>query len=103
MEAFILVNVRSVQPKASYFMFHILWSIIVGFIIGEIARAIMPGAQHLGIMMTTLLGIGGSFVGGFIGQLISKPAAGAKFHPAGIIMSIVGALILLYVYIHFVH
>jgi hypothetical protein len=40
-------------------MLHIIWSIIIGFIIGLIARAIMPGVQHLGFIMTTLLGIGG--------------------------------------------
>ena len=44
-------------------MLHIIWYIIVGFIVGWIARAIMPGAQHLGFIMTTLLGIGGSIVG----------------------------------------
>ena len=84
-------------------MIHLIWSLIVGFIIGYIARAIMPGAQHLGFLMTSLLGIGGSFVGGFIGQLISKPREGANFHPAGILMSIVGALILLWAYTKFGH
>ncbi len=83
-------------------MFHILWSIILGFIVGYLARAVMPGAQHLGFLLTTALGIGGSFLGGLIGNLFSKPAADAKFHPAGLLMSIVGAVILLYAYIHFV-
>ena len=76
-------------------MFHIIWYLIVGFIVGLIARAILPGADHMGILMTTLVGIIGSVVGGFIAQLFSKPAPGAKFHPAGIIMSIVGAIIVL--------
>jgi uncharacterized membrane protein YeaQ/YmgE (transglycosylase-associated protein family) len=44
-------------------MLHISWYIIVGFVVGLIARAIMPGAQHLGFVLTTLLGIGGSIVG----------------------------------------
>ena len=79
-------------------MLHIIWSIIVGFIIGLIARAIMPGMQHLGFIMTTLLGIGGSIVGGLIGRLFSKPEPGSSFHPAGLIMSIVGALILLFIW-----
>jgi uncharacterized membrane protein YeaQ/YmgE (transglycosylase-associated protein family) len=79
-------------------MLHIIWSIIVGFIIGLIARAIMPGMQHLGFIMTTLLGIGGSIVGGLIGRLFSKPEPGSSFHPAGLIMSIIGALILLFVW-----
>jgi uncharacterized membrane protein YeaQ/YmgE (transglycosylase-associated protein family) len=79
-------------------MLHIIWSIIVGFIIGLIARAVMPGVQNLGFIMTTLLGVGGSIVGGLIGRLFSKPEPGSSFHPAGIIMSIIGALILLFVW-----
>ena len=75
-------------------MLHIIWYIIVGFLIGLIARAIMPGAQHLGLILTTLLGIGGSIVGGLIGRLFSKPEPGSTFHPAGFIMSIIGAIIL---------
>ena len=78
-------------------MLHIIEYIIVGFIIGLIARAIMPGAQHLGIIMTTLLGIAGSIVGGFIGRLFSKPEPGSAFHPAGFILSIMGAIILLFI------
>jgi len=77
-------------------MLHIIWSIIVGFIIGLIARAIMPGVQHLGFIMTTLLGIGGSILGGLIARLFSKPAPGSSFHAAGFIMSLIGALILLF-------
>jgi uncharacterized membrane protein YeaQ/YmgE (transglycosylase-associated protein family) len=76
-------------------MFHIIWYLIVGFIVGLIARAILPGADHMGIVMTTIVGILGSVVGGFIAQLFSKPAPGSKFHPAGFIMSIVGAIIVL--------
>ena len=79
-------------------MLHIIWYIIVGFIVGLIARAIMPGVQHLGFVITTLLGIGGSIVGGLIARLFSKPAEGASFHPAGLILSIIGALILLFVW-----
>ncbi len=77
-------------------MLHIIWSIIVGFVVGLLARMFLPGADHMGFLMTTLVGIGGSIVGGFIGQLINKPAPGAKFHPAGFIMSIVCAMGLLY-------
>jgi uncharacterized membrane protein YeaQ/YmgE (transglycosylase-associated protein family) len=79
-------------------MLHIIWSIIVGFIIGLIARAIMPGMQHLGFIATTLLGIGGSIIGGLIARLFSKPEPGSSFHPAGFIMSIIGALILLFIW-----
>jgi len=82
-------------------MLHIIWSIIVGFVVGLIARAIMPGIDHFGFWMTVLIGIGGSLVGGFIGTLISRPPAGSMFHPAGFIMSIVGAVILLWLIEHF--
>ena len=79
-------------------MLHIIWYIIVGFFAGLIARAIMPGDHHLGLTLTTLLGIGGSLVGGLIGRLFSKPAPGSAFHPAGLILSIIGALILLFIW-----
>ncbi|HXM75031.1 MAG TPA: GlsB/YeaQ/YmgE family stress response membrane protein [Chthoniobacterales bacterium] len=77
-------------------MLHIIWSIIIGFIVGLCARAILPGVQHLGFIMTTLLGIGGSILGGLIARLFSKPAPGSAFHPAGFILSIIGAIILLW-------
>ena len=79
-------------------MLHIIWSIIIGFIVGLIARAALPGAQHLGFIMTTILGIAGSIVGGLIGRLFSRPAPGTPFHPAGIILSIIGAIILLLIW-----
>jgi uncharacterized membrane protein YeaQ/YmgE (transglycosylase-associated protein family) len=76
-------------------MLHIIWSIIVGFIVGLIARALVPGTQHMGFFLTAILGIAGSLIGGFIGRLIRKPARGAIFHPAGFVMSIVGAVVIL--------
>ena len=79
-------------------MLHIIWSIIIGFIIGLIARAIMPGVQSMGFIMTTLLGIGGAVLGGLIGRLFSKPAPGSSFHPAGFFMSLVCALLLLFLW-----
>mgnify|MGYP001602183215 FL=1 len=78
-------------------MFHLIWSIIVGFFIGLIARAILPGADHMCFLMTTGVGIVGSLIGGLIGNVIKRPAPGAKFHPAGFLMSIVGAIVLLLV------
>jgi uncharacterized membrane protein YeaQ/YmgE (transglycosylase-associated protein family) len=75
-----------------------VWMFVVGIVVGAIARFIMPGAQHMGIIMTGILGIVGSFVGGFIARLFNKPAEGAPFHPAGIIMSIIGALIVLFIW-----
>jgi uncharacterized membrane protein YeaQ/YmgE (transglycosylase-associated protein family) len=80
-------------------MLHIIWYIIVGFIVGLLARAVMPGVQHLGFIMTTLLGIGGSIIGGLIGRLFSRPEPGATFHPVGLILSIIGAIILLFIWV----
>ena len=77
-------------------MLHIIWSIIVGFVVGLLARFFYPGAIQLGFLYTTLLGVGGSVVGGLIGGLIKKPVDGAMFHPAGFLMSIIGALLLLF-------
>ncbi|HEX5386498.1 MAG TPA: GlsB/YeaQ/YmgE family stress response membrane protein [Gemmatimonadales bacterium] len=76
-------------------LMHIVWSIIVGFIVGLLARALLPGADHMGVLATIVVGIVGSLIGGFIGRLMSKPAPGARFHPAGFFMSIVGAVVLL--------
>ena len=81
-------------------MLHLLWMFIVGIVVGAMARLIMPGSQHLGIVLTGVLGIAGSFVGGFIARIFSKPADDAVFHPAGILLSIIGALILLYIWNH---
>ena len=79
-------------------LFSILWSIVIGFVVGLIARALLPGSDSLGFIATSALGIVGSFVGGFVGGLISKPPEGAKFHPAGFLMSVVGAVILLFLW-----
>ena len=76
-------------------MLHIIWSIIVGFVAGLIARAVLPGTDQMGFIATTVVGIVGSLIGGFIGTLIQKPGPDSKFHPAGFFMSIVGAIVLL--------
>jgi len=60
-----------------------------------LARAVVPGADHMGFFITAAVGIGGSVVGGFIGRLIKKPKRGATVHPAGLVLSIVGAVLLL--------
>ena len=69
--------------------------IVVGLIVGLLARAIMPGEQKLGLILTTLLGIAGSAVANFIGSSLGWYQPGAT---AGWIASIVGALIVLFVY-----
>jgi len=73
----------------------IVWTILVGFVVGLIARAVMPGEQKLGLILTTVLGVVGSLVAGYLGQAIGWYQAGQG---AGFIGSIVGALILLFGY-----
>ena len=70
-------------------------TIFIGFIVGMFARALMPGKDVVGFIMTTLLGIGGAIVGKFIGQGI-----GVYSHDqsAGFFMSLLGAMILLFIY-----
>jgi len=79
-------------------MFHFIWYLIVGFFAGLIARALVPGADSMGFLKTTLLGIVGSIIGGFIGHLFAKPSPDKKFHPAGFLMSIVGAIVVLIIW-----
>jgi uncharacterized membrane protein YeaQ/YmgE (transglycosylase-associated protein family) len=76
-------------------MLYLIWSIIVGAIIGGIAELLVPGRQHLGFWKSALLGIAGSIIGGLIGRVFSKPEPGSSFHPAGFIMSIICAVLLL--------
>jgi uncharacterized membrane protein YeaQ/YmgE (transglycosylase-associated protein family) len=77
----------------------IITLIIVGLIAGALARLIVPGRQSMSIVMTIVLGIVGSFVGGFLGYVIfHKDASGGFFQPAGIIGSIIGAIIVLLVW-----
>jgi len=78
----------------------ILGLILVGLIAGFIARAVIPGKQSIGILMTIVLGIIGSFVGGFLGFLISNHSPeGGFLQPSGIIGSIIGAIIVLGIYV----
>ena len=79
----------------------IITIIIVGLIAGALARLIVPGRQNLSIPMTILLGIIGSFVGGFLGYLIFH-RGGSFLQPSGIIGSVIGAIILLALYRMFV-
>ncbi|HEY7902729.1 MAG TPA: GlsB/YeaQ/YmgE family stress response membrane protein [Casimicrobiaceae bacterium] len=79
-------------------LIHIVWSIIVGFVVGLIARALVPGVDAMGFIATTVVGIVGSLIGGVIGNMVSKPPEGAKFHAAGFFMSLLGAIILLVIW-----
>jgi uncharacterized membrane protein YeaQ/YmgE (transglycosylase-associated protein family) len=72
----------------------IIGMIVVGFIVGLIARAVKPGNDRMGIIMTTLLGIAGAFLAGFLGQAMGLYTTG---EPAGWIASVIGAVLLLFV------
>jgi uncharacterized membrane protein YeaQ/YmgE (transglycosylase-associated protein family) len=77
-------------------MLHLIWYIFVGFIVGCVAKALMH--THLSIMWTVVLGIIGSIIGGAVTHLFYPPSAGGKFHLGGLIVSIVGAILVLYVW-----
>lgn len=76
-------------------MFSLIGTLIVGLVVGLIARALKPGDDKLGLIMTALLGIAGSFGASFVGEKMGWYAPGA---PAGWIASIVGAIVLLVIY-----
>jgi uncharacterized membrane protein YeaQ/YmgE (transglycosylase-associated protein family) len=80
---------------------HTLWSIIVwavsGLIIGALARLLYPGRQPMTLIMTMVLGIVGSLVGGLISWLLGYDPEDGPFRAAGWIMSIIGALIVVWV------
>jgi uncharacterized membrane protein YeaQ/YmgE (transglycosylase-associated protein family) len=74
---------------------HLLWMIIVGLIVGAIAKLVMPGHDPGGIIVTILLGIAGSVVAGFLGRAVGWYSEG---QPAGFFASILGAVIILAIY-----
>lgn len=77
-------------------MLSLLSWIAFGFIVGLLARALMPGRQKLGFIATILLGVAGSFVGGFLGNIIFGVQDMNEPHTAGFIGSLIGAFLLLF-------
>jgi uncharacterized membrane protein YeaQ/YmgE (transglycosylase-associated protein family) len=73
----------------------ILWTLLIGFVCGLLARALKPGKDKLGFFMTILLGIGGALLARFIGGSIGWYGPN---DPAGFIASVVGAIVLLVIY-----
>jgi uncharacterized membrane protein YeaQ/YmgE (transglycosylase-associated protein family) len=74
----------------------ILWTLIVGLVVGALAKLFMPGKDPGGVIITMLLGVAGSLVAGFLGRALgwySNPGQGP-----GIIVSIIGAMLLLGIY-----
>jgi uncharacterized membrane protein YeaQ/YmgE (transglycosylase-associated protein family) len=76
-------------------MLHLIWYLIVGLIAGVVAKSLMH--MHLTLLWTIILGIIGSLVGGCVTHMFTRPREGAQFHPAGIIFSIVGAVLVLFI------
>jgi uncharacterized membrane protein YeaQ/YmgE (transglycosylase-associated protein family) len=75
-------------------MIHLIWYIVVGLIAGIIAKSVMH--VHMTIFWTIVLGIIGSIIGGAVTHMFSHPTTG-RFHPAGLIFSTLGAILVLYV------
>ena len=73
----------------------IIWTILIGLVVGIIAKFLHPGKEDLGIVMTAILGVAGSVVASFLGQFLGIYHAGQG---AGFIGAIVGAVLILFVY-----
>jgi uncharacterized membrane protein YeaQ/YmgE (transglycosylase-associated protein family) len=74
----------------------ILWLCIIGLIVGAIARLLLPGRDNIGVLGTILLGIAGSFIGGFLENLWKYHTVSVhSFHAVGLIGSVIGAFVLL--------
>ena len=73
----------------------IVWTILVGFVIGVVAKFLHPGRDNMGFLATILLGVVGSFLAGIIGQAVGWYQAGEG---AGFIASVVFAIVLLVIY-----
>lgn len=73
----------------------IVWTLVIGLVVGAVAKLIMPGTQGGGIIVTIILGIVGSFVATFIGQALGWYPQGAR---AGFVASVIGAIVVLWIY-----
>ncbi len=76
-------------------MMHFIWIALVGFVAGLIARALHPGKDSMGFIMTAVLGVAGAYAATFLGQVIGLYKQGEN---AGFIMSVIGATVLLVIY-----
>jgi uncharacterized membrane protein YeaQ/YmgE (transglycosylase-associated protein family) len=76
-------------------MLSILWTLLIGFVVGLVARAIKPGNDKLSLLWTMVLGVGGALIAKFVGQAMGWYGEG---EPAGFIASVVFAIVLLFLY-----
>lgn len=78
-------------------MLSFIWWLVIGLVAGALARLIMPGKDPMGLLATVILGIVGSILGGLVSMVIWRTGEGG-FQPAGLILSLVGAILVLWVY-----
>jgi uncharacterized membrane protein YeaQ/YmgE (transglycosylase-associated protein family) len=76
-------------------MMNIIWILVVGLVVGLLARFFYPGPVPMGWIASIVLGVGGSFLAGFLGSLLHGKPLG-ELHPAGFIYSILGAMVLIF-------
>ncbi|MGA1988609.1 MAG: GlsB/YeaQ/YmgE family stress response membrane protein [Candidatus Sulfotelmatobacter sp.] len=74
-------------------MFHLIWYVLIGLIAGFIGKTVMH--VHMTMFWTTVLGVIGSIVGGGVSHMFSRPT-NERYHPAGLILSTLGAILILY-------
>jgi uncharacterized membrane protein YeaQ/YmgE (transglycosylase-associated protein family) len=86
----------SVSSTKEEVMMSFLWMLIIGLVVGAIAKLLMPGKDPGGIVVTMLLGVAGSLIAGWVGRAFGWWSSGS--HGVGIIASIVGAMLLLGIY-----
>ena len=79
-------------------MLLVVWTIIIGFVVGLIARAILPGRDEAGVLVTTGLGISGALFGSMLGRALGMYGPG---DPVSLVMSILGAVVILMGYRHY--
>jgi len=75
-------------------MFHLVWYLLIGLVSGIIAKSVMH--EHITIFWTVVLGVIGSVIGGGVSHMFSRPT-NERYHPAGLILSTLGAILVLYV------
>lgn len=82
---------------------HYVVMVIVGLIVGILARFFYPGAVHMSLIASAILGILGSLLAGLVGRALHPSSREQPFHPAGFIYSIIGAMILIFLARHVLH
>jgi len=93
-EPLVYTRRRSEGKRRRQSMFHLIWYVLIGLISGLIAKSVMH--VHMTIFWTIVLGIIGSILGGALTHMFSRPA-NERFHPAGLIFSTLGAILILFI------